>query len=370
MVQCLASEKPLLRKPKNTFRLVLEEGGPGFCQFAINNVCNARCGFCGFAIDKLARKDWKYVSREGAMEAIDILHLHGIRYLVITGGEPLLHRDLEDIVHRASGLKMTVLLVTNGSLLVEKTIHRLAEAGVSTFIISIDAARVEQHETNRGLPGVCQRIREANRAISNLKLSSTASTTMSRLVDYDALPDFLKSLRFSSVTFSYPLTSLGSSFLGYAQSELIDYSTDQLLEAFEKVKRLKKRFLVVNPTPSLEEMKRFLCNEEQRYPCLGGYKYFYLDWNLDLWRCHYWERPMCSIYEFDGSQRVRDGCTQCMIDCYRDASVLHHIGISFSDAFQSLRLGRPFKAAKAIFRRGNLGSIRALLEEFRWITHI
>jgi molybdenum cofactor biosynthesis enzyme MoaA len=122
MVQRFAQEKPLLRKPKNIFRLVLEEGGPGFCQFAVGNVCNARCGFCGFAIDKMARKDWKYVPREGAMEAIDILHRHGIRYLVITGGEPLLHRDLEEIVRRGSDLKMTVMVVTNGSLLDRKSV--------------------------------------------------------------------------------------------------------------------------------------------------------------------------------------------------------------------------------------------------------
>jgi hypothetical protein len=190
------------------------------------------------------------------------------------------------------------------------------------------------------------------------------------LVDYKALPDFLTSLGFFSITFSYPLTTLGSSFLGYAQSHLIDYSTEGLLELFERVKGLKKRFHVVNPTPSLEEMKRFLRNGDQHYPCLAGYKYFYLDWNLDLWRCYNWEKPMCSIFEFDGSQRVRDGCTLCMIDCFRDASVLHHIGISLSDAFQSLRLGKPSEAIKALFRKGNLGSIRALLEELRWIVRI
>jgi MoaA/NifB/PqqE/SkfB family radical SAM enzyme len=370
MVHRCVAETSLPRKPRDTLRLILEEGGPGFCQFAIINTCNARCDFCGFAVNKLPRKEEQYVERDAALEAIDILYRNGIGYLEIDGGEPLLHKDLDEIVRRASKLRMKVLLVTNGSLLIEKTIHRLAEAGVTHFIISIDAATEKQHEANRGLPGVCQRIREANRTISALKLTSTASTTMSRLVDYDALPGFLESLNFSSVTFSYPITMLKSSYLGYAQSDLIDYDNEELLETFEKVERLKKRFHVVNPTSSLEEMKRFLRNEEQRYPCLAGYKYFYLDWNLDLWRCYHWEEPMCSIFEFDGSQRVRDGCTRCMIDCFRDSSVLHHIGISFSDAFQSFRSGRVGEAMKALLRKGNLGSIQSLLEEFRWIIHI
>ena len=83
---------------RKTLRLLLEEGGPGFCQFALNNACNARCGFCGFALDKLPRESWQYVEREGALEAIDILYREAVRYLVLTGGEPMLHPDLLEIV--------------------------------------------------------------------------------------------------------------------------------------------------------------------------------------------------------------------------------------------------------------------------------
>jgi len=139
----------------STLRLVLEEGGPGFCQFALNNACNARCGFCGFALDKLPRKDWQYVERESALEAVDILYRQAVRYLVLTGGEPMLHPDLAEIVQRASALGMKVLLVTNAGLLKPHRIRELADAGLSSFIISIDAAEAETHERNRGLPGVC-----------------------------------------------------------------------------------------------------------------------------------------------------------------------------------------------------------------------
>jgi MoaA/NifB/PqqE/SkfB family radical SAM enzyme len=347
--------------------MVFDDGGPGFCQFAINNACNARCGFCNFAVDKLPKANWKYVDHDGALEAVDILYRQGIRYLVITGGEPMLHPALTFIVERAASLKMKVMLVTNGSLLKTRRIHELAEAGLSSFIISIDAASEEVHEGNRGLPGVCERIRDANRLIKRLGLYATASVTMSHLVDYEALPEFLDSLGFTSVTFSYPLERLGSNFLGYSEEGLVSYTKEDLIEAFEQVKRLKKRFRVVNPMPSLEEMQRFLRNEEQRFPCLGGYKYFYLDWDLMLWRCHNWETPMCSIYEFDGSQRVRDGCTRCMIDCYRDSSVMHHIGLSVHDTYQALRSGELGEAAKALMRRGNLGSIRAVLEGVPWL---
>lgn len=352
---------------RGPLRIALEDGGPGVCQFAINNTCNASCGFCNFALGKLPRESWISLARDGALEAVDILYGHGIRYLVITGGEPLLHPDVTAIVKRASDLGMKAMVVTNGMLLQPHRIRELSRAGLSSFIISIDSASREEHEGNRGLPGVCDRIRDANSLIKTLKLHSTASVTMSRMVDYESLPGFLRSLGFDSVTFSYPLSDLRSNFLGYSDSDLVSYTAEELLDSFDRVKRLKKQFRVVNPTPSLEEMKRFLRKEEQRFPCLGGYQYFYLDWNLDLWRCHYWETPMCSIYEFDGSQRVRDGCTRCMIDCYRDGSVMQYIGVSAHDAYQALRLGKLRDAAKALMRPANLGSIRAVLEELPWL---
>ena len=352
---------------RSTLRLVLEDGGPGFCQFALNNACNARCGFCGFALDKLPRKDWHYVEREGALEAIDILYRQAVRYLVLTGGEPMLHPDLLEIVQRASGLGMKVLLVTNAGLLKPHRIRELAAGGLSSFIISIDAADADTHERNRGLPGVCDRIREANAVIDELGLHSTASVTMSRLVDYEALPDFLKSLGFKAVTFSYPLTKLDSNFLSFSDSDLVNYSDAELLQAFGQVKALKKRFQVVNPTASLEEMERFVRGQEQRFPCLGGFQYFYLDWHLDLWRCHNWDQPMCHIKDFDGSQRVRDGCTKCMIDCYRDSSVMQHVGVSAHDAYQSFKRRNLREGANALIRKGNLGSVHSVLEQLPWL---
>ncbi len=130
---------------------------------------------------------------------------------------------------------------------------------------------------------------------------------------------------------------------------------------------MKKRFRVVNPTLSLEEMQRFVQKEEQRYPCIAGYRFFFLDWNLKLWRCHYWHEPMCSIYEFDSSKLIRDGCTACMINCYRDTSLMQHIGVSVRDAYQAFKKGHVLEGAKALTQRTNLDSLRAVVEELPWI---
>ena len=64
-----------------------DRGGPGFTQFALNNACNANCGFCGFARETFPKDKWKFVDRDGGLEAIDILYRQGTRYLLFTGGE-------------------------------------------------------------------------------------------------------------------------------------------------------------------------------------------------------------------------------------------------------------------------------------------
>ncbi len=239
----------------DTLLLVLDKGGPGFCQFALNNACNANCGFCNFARDKFPKSDWKYVDRQGALDAIDTLCRNGVRYLVWTGGEPTLHPNLIEFTQHASNLGMKVMLVYNGGLFKPDKIKALHAAGTSSFIISIDATEVEAHENNRGLPGVCEKIKDANRVLKELGMQSTDTVTMSRLLDYEKLPEFLLSLGFGAVTFSYPVTELGSNFLGFSTSDLVSYSKEELLAAFDKVKKLKKSGIdVLNPTAGVANL--------------------------------------------------------------------------------------------------------------------
>jgi MoaA/NifB/PqqE/SkfB family radical SAM enzyme len=347
--------------------LVFTAGGPGFCQFAINSACNANCGFCNFARDRFPREDWRFVDYQAGIDSINILFREGVRYLVFTGGEPTLNPHLGAFVARASALGMKCMVVTNGGLLNREKIRELAQAGLSSFIISVDAANRATHEKNRGLPGVCERIQEANQILAELGLYATASVTMSRLVDYDALPAFLTELGFKSVVFSYPLTKLDSTFKAFSDDGLVTYSAEELWQAYEKVKQLKKRFTVVNPSLSLEEMQRFTRDEEQKYPCLAGYRYFFLDWDLQLWRCHNWPEPMCSIYEFDSSKLIRDGCTKCMINCYRDSSLMQNIAVSLQDAYSAVKKGEFKESWQALTRPGNGDSLRAVIEEMGWI---
>jgi MoaA/NifB/PqqE/SkfB family radical SAM enzyme len=362
-----AAEDPAIAPKTPLWQIVLKamgDGGPGTCHFAITSVCNARCDFCNFATDQLPKHKRHSVTLDEARLALDILARNNIRYIHLTGGEPLMHRDLDAIVAHACRLGMSTVVVTNGWALSDERLAALTSAGLTSLVMSIDAPSTAAHDGNRKLKGLSDRIRNANAWCRIHDLPTIASVTMSRLIgDYAALPGFLRELGFEAVTFSYPLTTLGSSYLSYRQSDLVSYGPAELGAAFEAVKSLKKAFPVLNPTASIEEMQRHLRGEPEQFGCLAGYKFFYLDWHLDLYRCHNWDRPMCHITEFDKAARIRDGCTACMIDCYRDDSVMQHVGVAISDGIAAFASGQFRQALRHWLDRRNLTSIGAVLEE-------
>ena len=104
-------------------------GGPAVCNIAVTNVCNATCDFCNYAKDKDFVTDKKWLEPERAVRALDILHARGVRYITFTGGEPMLHPKMYELIAAVAARGMRPTMVTNGSALNEKNIRELAAAG-------------------------------------------------------------------------------------------------------------------------------------------------------------------------------------------------------------------------------------------------
>lgn len=348
----------------NLVRL-MARGGPAVCNVSVTNVCNATCGFCNFAHDKGFVTDRRWLDADRLEAALGILRERGdVRYVTFMGGEPLLHPRIAEMAATALRLGLQPALVTNGWRLPAQ-LDQLAGAGIRTLFVSIDSPDAAVHERNRGLKGVCTRIAEANRRMPALGITPIASVAMSKLIDdYEALGRFLVELGFAAVTFSYPRRSaLGSSSLVWSEdSDLVDLTPERLMTAFEQVNALRQTLPVHNPRASVADMQRRLRGEPERFACFGGYKYFYMDWNYDLWRCEAWDEPICPVWEFDATRTVRDGCQACTTDCYRDASVMLHFAVSLGDAAEGVRRGRPGAALAALTDRRNLTALGAILE--------
>src|SRR3981081_2526300 len=71
-------------------------------------------------------------------QRVDKLAALGTSVITISGGEPLLHPELDEIIHRIRNRGMIAGLITNGYLLVPERVQRLNRAGLEWLQISID----------------------------------------------------------------------------------------------------------------------------------------------------------------------------------------------------------------------------------------
>lgn len=104
--------------------------------------CNLACAYCN-EYDDVS----KPVPVEQMFARIDHLGSLGTTIIVISGGEPLLHPDLDEIIGRVRSHGMIAGMITNGYLLVPERIERLNRAGLEHLQISID--NVTPDETSR-----------------------------------------------------------------------------------------------------------------------------------------------------------------------------------------------------------------------------
>jgi cyclic pyranopterin phosphate synthase len=113
-------------------------------RISVTDRCNFRCVYC--MPKEVFGRDYRFLPRRELLTFEEIERVArtfvelGVRKLRITGGEPLLRRDLELLIERLAGIDegLDVTLTTNASLLAQKA-QALADAGLSRITVSLDS---------------------------------------------------------------------------------------------------------------------------------------------------------------------------------------------------------------------------------------
>jgi MoaA/NifB/PqqE/SkfB family radical SAM enzyme len=119
---------------------------------SVHSACNCRCVMCDIW---KANADKREISAEDLERHIDGIRALRVRRVMLTGGEPLLHRNLWALCSRLQVLGIRITLVTTG-LLIEPHAAAIA-ASVDTVVISLDGDR-EVHDAIRRVRGGFDRI--------------------------------------------------------------------------------------------------------------------------------------------------------------------------------------------------------------------
>ena len=117
-------------------------------RISVTDRCNFRCSYC--MPKEVFDKHYAFLPQSSLLSFEEVTRLaglfvaHGVRKIRLTGGEPLLRRDLDRLVamlaglHTVDGEPLDLTLTTNGSLLAKKA-QALKAAGLKRLTVSLDA---------------------------------------------------------------------------------------------------------------------------------------------------------------------------------------------------------------------------------------
>jgi MoaA/NifB/PqqE/SkfB family radical SAM enzyme len=252
---------------------------PVLVHFEVTLRCNARCGFCDY---------WKTPAAARADELksfADAARFFNPMLVCFTGGEPLLRRDLEELVAAVDAsirLKYVTLITHGGMLSVERALS-LRDAGINQFSISLDYLD-GRHDTARGIPGLTERIFGAVDAMRARGIDNIRFNTVIKDDNLDQLLPIVEraSALGCGVNFSV-YTDAKNGNRDHLVAPALHAELDGMIARLLEYKR-RRRGVITNSDAYLEQIPRYLRGELTE-PCRSGQRTIHIDPTGRVKRC-------------------------------------------------------------------------------------
>lgn len=252
---------------------------PVLVNFEVTLRCNARCGFCDYWKTDASARTTELKSFADAARFFDpVLY-------TFTGGEPLLRKDLEELVHTvANAVRLKyIMLLTHGGMLTVDRAKSLWDAGVDQFNISLDYLD-ERHDAARGIPGLCRKVLAT---VQGMKDAGIGGIRFNTVVKRDNLDEIMPIVRRA--------TELGCGVNLSVYTDAKNGNTEHLLseETHRRVEELVRELLsfkrarrgvITNSDYYLEQVPRYV-RGEMKEPCQSGIRTVHLNPTGHVKRC-------------------------------------------------------------------------------------
>lgn len=279
-------------------------GSPKLVNLEITKLCNATCDFCDYWQTRHEERIYDY---RPVIKKIDPL------VVVITGGEPMLRKDLPDIVRQIKECSYFIFtsMVTKGDLLTLEKADELFDAGINQIAVSLDFPS-EQHDVYRGVPGLWDKLSKTLPELG--KKYPDNKITMNTIIMEDNLEQIPELVRYAREW------GIGISFSSY--SVMKTNNEDHLVRENEKVRnlvdeliRLRKELkgTIISTEYYLKEIPRYF--ESSGIPgCTAGITHIQVTPSGHLKRCS--EMPVTAHYsEYHPKLYDETKCTACWYSC-------------------------------------------------------
>jgi len=233
------------------------------CVLHITNQCNLRCKHCyASAGEKLENE----LSLKEIKKLIDDLDVLGTQYIILSGGEPFLHKGFFDILTYCEKKQIHTMITSNGTLITDAVAKKLKDYSyLDSVQVSIDSHDPLKHNNFRGLDDAFQLALNGIQACIKNGIKVSIMTTLSK-INVDNMEDML--------TFFSSLGVAGIAFerfvpegRGLAMKEQA-LSPQELKMSLAKLVRLRKKntkIKVWSNDPLLQFMDKKLNNLTKHY---------------------------------------------------------------------------------------------------------
>jgi radical SAM protein with 4Fe4S-binding SPASM domain len=164
---------------------------------------------------------------------------------ILTGGEPLLRRDILEIVRRAAERELWVVVGTNGVKITENVAARLKEAGARGLSLSLDALDPDRHDRFRNVRGAWKNTVEGAGILTRTGLPFIVQTTAGahNLGELEEIADFAYSRLAAKVWNLYFLVPTGR---GQFVSDITPAQYDEVLASLYRIQKKYNGRMLVN----------------------------------------------------------------------------------------------------------------------------
>jgi len=159
----------------------------------VTKACNLKCSHC---YRDAGKKDPQELNTKEAKELLqDIAHAN-FKIIILSGGEPLLRKDIYELISFAASLSLRPVLGTNGTFITKEVADKLKKAGLTRAGISIDSIDAKIHDEFRQKKGAWEATVKGMKACKEVGLDFQAHTTVSQtnFREIEKITDFVVGL--------------------------------------------------------------------------------------------------------------------------------------------------------------------------------
>jgi radical SAM protein with 4Fe4S-binding SPASM domain len=309
----MKTNKSIKTKPQdNLFNLTFKNEIPLLCAFELTSSCNLNCVHCYLS----GRNSDDCLSTYQVKRVLEQLAKAGTLYLVFTGGEIFLRKDIFELCSYARKLKFDLRLFTNATLIDEATVNRLSHLDLSGIEISL-YGRKNTHD-----------------AITRSKGSFDKTITAIKLLKAHKIP----------VSIKCPVIKQNFKDMGwlktFAKKLDIKFRLDPTISAKDNNDKsaLKHRLntkdlehLIATMSPKLHKTKDPLEIFDERFLCSAGKNMIGIGFDGTLFPCLGWKfglgdivsKSFDCIWKGEEIKRIRSlelkdirKCSSCEIRCF------------------------------------------------------